>query len=85
MIFRFLSIFTLASFLGFSSQAAFSSHTQNGFLPENNLNISINFLSTGGITEAQFNEIIDRLERLFMNDVRAQGDDILQTGVSYRF
>ncbi len=44
-----------------------------GFLPKNNLKIPVGRFSTGGITQAQFNQVMDRIQRLFEGDVKAAG------------
>lgn len=54
-----------------------SSHEKElcaGFLPENNLKIPVGYHSaSGGITEAQFNQVMDRLERIYSADVQREG------------
>ena len=50
------------------SQASFACdlHGKTGILPENNLNIPVGLKFVGGgITEAQFNRVIDRISKLY--------------------
>ncbi len=47
-----------------------------GFVPENNLNISVHAKRVGGITEAQFNAVIDKFEVLYNPIVKSYGGDL---------
>lgn len=38
---------------------------KEGFLPENDLNIPVNAKRTGGLTEAQFNAVIEKVETIY--------------------
>ncbi len=48
-----------------------------GFVPENNLKISAYAKRVGGITEEQFNAIIDKYEALYTPIVKSYGGDLL--------
>jgi hypothetical protein len=48
-----------------------------GFVPENNLKISVNAKRLGGITEAQFNNAIERVEVLYAPIVAQQGGKLV--------
>ena len=50
---------------------------QEGFVPENNLKISAYAKRVGGITEGQFNSIIDKYEALYSPIVKSFGGDLL--------
>jgi hypothetical protein len=47
-----------------------------GFVPENNLKISAHAKRRGGISEAQFNEVIDKYEALYTSIVKTYGGDL---------
>jgi hypothetical protein len=47
-----------------------------GFLPENDLNISVDAKRTGGLTEKQFNDIIDRVENIYAPIVSQEGGSL---------
>lgn len=44
-----------------------------GFLPENNLKISVDAKRNGGLTEAQFNAVIDKVESVYAPIVQQEG------------
>ena len=44
---------------------ACSEDGRGGFLPENSLNIPVGFKSTGGLTEEEFNNVIDKVETIY--------------------
>lgn len=73
---RILTSLALIAGLGFSSQLATASHACKGFLPENNLNIPVGTMNGGGITEEQFNWVLDKLEATFKADVERVGDKL---------
>ena len=50
---------------------------QEGFVPENNLKISAFSKRVGGITEDQFNSVIDKYEALYSPIVKSFGADLL--------
>ena len=50
---------------------------QEGFVPENNLKISAFSKRVGGITEDQFNSVIDKYEALYSPIVKSFGGDLL--------
>ncbi|WP_374035732.1 hypothetical protein ACES2I_08595 [Bdellovibrio bacteriovorus] len=73
---RALAVVALVATVGFTHQTATSESVTlcSGFVPENNLYIPAGVFTVGGITEQQFNMVLDRLERLFAKDVEAMGD-----------
>ena len=44
-----------------------------GFLPENDMRIPVGIKEVGGISQAQYNEVMDRLEAIYGPIVQAQG------------
>lgn len=50
---------------------------REGFVPENNLKISVNAKRAGGITEAQFHAVIDKFEPLYAPIVKSYGGDLV--------
>lgn len=48
-----------------------------GFLPEHNLKISVNAKRVGGITEAQFNNAIERVEAIYAPIVAQEGGKLV--------
>lgn len=44
-----------------------------GFLPPNNMRIPVGQFTTGGITQAQFDAVLDRVEGLYKGEVERQG------------
>lgn len=73
---RILACLALIAGLGFSSQLATAGYACNGFLPENNLNIPVGTMNGGGITEEQFNWVLDKLDATFRADVERAGDKL---------
>lgn len=49
---------------------------KGGFLPENDLNIPVGAKTGGGITEAQFNAEIDRLEKIYTPIIKKMGGNL---------
>lgn len=47
-----------------------------GFLPENSMQIPVGMKMAGGITEQEFNGVLDRLERIFKPDIEREGDTL---------
>ncbi|XGC82391.1 hypothetical protein ACES2L_07865 [Bdellovibrio bacteriovorus] len=73
---RVLAGIALVATLGFTHQVSDSKTMCAGFVPKNDLNIPVGLFSTGGITEKQFNDVLDRLERLYKADVERLGDKL---------
>lgn len=66
----------LAAILLLSSMAgsAFGCGADNdGFLPENTMNIPVGAKSAGGLTEAQFNAVIDKIEPVYAPIIASRG------------
>ncbi len=47
---------------------------KTGFLPENNRYIPVGLKATGGITEAQFNRVMDKMQALYTKTVEKTGN-----------
>lgn len=63
--------------LGFTNKISNDTRTLcAGFLPENNLNIPVGLFAVGGITEKQFNDVLDRIEKIYKADVERAGDTL---------
>lgn len=72
---RGLAAVALLATLGFTNKTATDAKTLcSGFVPENNMYIPEGVMTLGGITEAQFNQVLDRIERLYKADVERMGD-----------
>jgi hypothetical protein len=66
-----LSIVSL-NLLSFSAIAC-DLHGRSGFMPENNLRIAVGDNFVGGITEVQFNKVMDKITTLFSGFVASSG------------
>ncbi|MNK01227.1 hypothetical protein D3C87_190220 [compost metagenome] len=67
----------LIATLGFTHKTATDFSTLcAGFLPENNMKIPVGLFTVGGITEQQFNDVLNRLERLYKADIEREGDTL---------
>ncbi len=69
---KFLSALLLTLSLS-GSVLACSEDGRSGFLPENDLKIPVGVKTVGGITEAQFNAVIDKLETIYAPIVSNMG------------
>lgn len=72
------TVVALVATLGFAHKTA-ETNTKTlcaGFLPENNMRIPVGLFTLGGITEQQFNDVLDRIEKIYGDDVRRMGDTI---------
>jgi hypothetical protein len=49
---------------------------KEGFLPENSLKISVHQKRDGGLSEEQFNQVIDKVESLYTSIVEQEGGDL---------
>lgn len=47
-----------------------------GFLPPNHLHFAKSMVSTGGISEGEFNQVMDRIERIYKNDMTTMGSTL---------
>jgi hypothetical protein len=66
----------LASLMAAVPAIACTPDGKEGFLPENDLRISVNAKRLGGITEEQFNSVIDKIETLYAPIVSNYGGDL---------
>lgn len=70
-----LAIFS-AALIGGATQLTVQSHEMcEGFIPPNDLKISAQFFdaSQGGITEEEFNTVLDRIENLYAAEIQSHG------------
>ena len=75
--FRVFAVTAMLATLGFTHKIAQNDRSLcKGFVPENNMYIPVGVFNAGGITEQQFNDVIDRVERLYKADVEAMGDTL---------
>ncbi len=65
--------FLLASLITSGSVLACTKDAREGFVPKNNLKISVGDKEAGGITEAQFNAVIDKVEGIYAPIVSEYG------------
>jgi hypothetical protein len=63
----------LATLIASQPVLSCSKDGKEGFLPENNLNISVNDKNAGGLTEAQFGSVIDTVEGVYAPIVAEYG------------
>lgn len=74
---RALTIVALTATLGFAHHTSHDHTTLcSGFVPENDMKIPVGLFTAGGITEQQFNFVLDRIERLYKADVERMGDTL---------
>lgn len=73
---RVVATIALVATLGFTHKTNSSNTLCEGFVPENDMKIPVGLFTAGGITEQQFNDVLDRLERLFSADVERMGDTL---------
>jgi hypothetical protein len=52
---------------------ACSENGKTGFVPENNLRIPVGMKTNGGLTEAQFNTVIEKIETIYAPIVTGMG------------
>ena len=69
---KFVLLATLLS-LSTNSILACDIHGHSGFIPENNLKIPVGVKSTGGLTQTQFNWVMDKMSSLYSGIVAARG------------
>lgn len=73
---RVLSVVALSATLGFTHNISDSKTLCAGFVPENTMKIPVGTWTGGGITEAEFNMVLDRIEQLYRSDVEGMGDTL---------
>lgn len=66
----------LVATLGFTFKSAQVQHLCEGFVPENTMYIPEGLYTTGGISQDQFNQVMDRMEQLFTADIERMGDKL---------
>ena len=69
---KFLSLILVASLLTPTAFACTEDGT-GGFLPENNLSIPVGDKSAAGLTEEQFNDVIDQYEGIYSSIISGMG------------
>lgn len=75
MIRAFAGVAVVAT-LGFTFKSAQVHELCEGFVPENNMYIPEGLYATGGISQAQFNDVMDRVEKIFTAEIEAAGDKL---------
>jgi hypothetical protein len=74
---RLLAGASLIATVGFTNATSDSRTLCEGFLPENTMQIPVSMMSSvGGLNEQQFNDVLNRVERIFHDDVAAMGDTL---------
>lgn len=73
---RGFAIVAMTATLGFTHKATEIKEGCIGFVPENTMQIPVGMKTAGGITEEQFNAVIDRVEKLYTADVERMGDKL---------
>jgi hypothetical protein len=71
---KFLFLMILFSLSG--SALACTEDGKEGFLPENDMFIPVGAKTAGGLTEAQFNDVIDRLETIYTPIISNMGGNL---------
>lgn len=72
------TIMAMVTVLGLTTNAlACDEHGKTGFLPDNNMRIPVGLKSTGGITEAQFNNVITKIENLYKAEIEKHGAKLI--------
>ncbi|WP_413561170.1 hypothetical protein [Bdellovibrio sp. HCB209] len=64
----------LIATLGFAFKPSHTEHVCAGFVPENDLYLPANLFAAGGVTKAEFNQVIDRIETLYRPEIESMGD-----------
>jgi hypothetical protein len=70
---KFIAIALVVSAITGSALGCGTDNPNDGFLPENTMNIPVGAKSAGGLTEAQFNAVIDRIEPIYAPVVASRG------------
>jgi hypothetical protein len=73
MIIRSSLILILAFFSINSPLMTHDHELCSGFLPENDLQIPVSIFQVGGITEQQFNDVLDKVENFYAPVIQARG------------
>ncbi|WP_413584199.1 hypothetical protein [Bdellovibrio sp. HCB274] len=75
VLLRGLAAVALIASVGFTTQHTHSEGC-HGFVPENSMYIPVGMFATGGITQEQFNDVMDRIEKIYTPEVEAAGDKL---------
>ncbi|HWU43137.1 MAG TPA: hypothetical protein VN132_06855 [Bdellovibrio sp.] len=70
------TIAALVATVGFTFKTGHIDNLCDGFVPENTMYIPEGLYTTGGISQDQFNAVMDRIEQLFSGDIERQGDHL---------
>ncbi|WP_413587322.1 hypothetical protein [Bdellovibrio sp. HCB274] len=65
---------SLITALGLAYQSTHPEHGCAGLVPENDLYIPANVFAAGGISKAQFNQVLDRIESIYRPEIESMGD-----------
>lgn len=76
MTHSWLSGLTLAGALFFTGPVPQTHVLCNGFVPENDMNIPIQINQVGGITKAQFDGVLDKLQEIYGPIIQAHGGNL---------
>lgn len=67
----------MALALAWGSNISSSQPLCEGFLPPNELKIPVNAKLAGGINEQQFNQVMDKIERLYRDEIASLGSELV--------
>lgn len=70
---KWIATLTVVASIFGAVQVSSSTELCHGFLPENNLKIPVGDKSAAGISEAEFNGVMDRMEKLYTADLQRMG------------
>ncbi|MBO9667369.1 MAG: hypothetical protein J7501_11220 [Bdellovibrio sp.] len=70
---RALAVVAMIATVGFTYSSVQTEKVCEGFVPENNQYIPAGLFTTGGISEVQFNQVMDRMEQIYKPIVEADG------------
>ncbi len=73
---RAVSGVALVATLGFTFKSEKVQELCHGFVPENSMYIPEGLYTTGGISQDQFNQVMDRVEKIFTAEIGAMGDKL---------
>jgi len=73
---RGLAVVALIATAGFTFKAVGERSVCEGFVPENTQYIPAGLFTVGGISQEQFNQVMDRMEKIYRPEVEAAGDTL---------